>query len=86
MFCEEPLSNELSVVGECLREVDKAGVRLMIGFQRRFDANFRRVRNLVRAGAVGTVRMFTWCRGSPRRPQSSTWKRVVAFSYDYDWI
>ena len=33
--------------------VKKAGVKLQVGFNRRFDHNFRRVRELVKYGAIG---------------------------------
>lgn len=58
IMCEKPISNDLAVIDKCLDVVDKTNARLLIGFQRRFDANFKAVREQVLAGAVGEVRMF----------------------------
>ena len=38
-----------------LEAVKKAGVKLQIGFNRRFDSNFRRVRKAVAKGEIGTA-------------------------------
>ena len=47
VFCEKPVDLKLEKVQEVLRAVDDAGVRLMIGFNRRFDPNFARVRKMM---------------------------------------
>ena len=38
-----------------LAAADKAAVKLMIGFNRRFDPNFARVREIVAAGQIGRI-------------------------------
>ena len=53
IFCEKPLDFDLSRIDQVLAAVDQAGVKLQIGFNRRFDSNFKRVRELVAAGAIG---------------------------------
>ncbi len=53
VFCEKPVDLTVAKVKRALAAVEKAGVKLQIGFNRRFDHNFRRVRELVKAGAVG---------------------------------
>lgn len=53
IFCEKPIDLDLARVDRVLAAVQAAGVKLMVGFNRRFDHNFRRVRELVAAGAVG---------------------------------
>lgn len=58
IMCEKPISNDLATIDKCLHVVEKTNARLLIGFQRRFDANFRAVREQVQAGAIGEVRMF----------------------------
>ena len=56
IFCEKPIAYDLAKIDEALAAVEKAGVRLQIGFNRRFDANFRRVRAVVAEGGIaGTV-------------------------------
>lgn len=58
IFCEKPISNDLATIDKCLQVVDETKARLLIGFQRRFDANFKAVRQQVMDGAIGDVRMF----------------------------
>jgi len=53
IFCEKPLALDLSDIDEALAAVDKAGVKLQVGFNRRFDKSFRRVREVVASGAIG---------------------------------
>lgn len=68
IFCEKPISNDLVVIDECLEAVSKAGVRLLVGFQRRFDSNFMRVKAEVEAGAIGEVRTFNITSRDPAPP------------------
>ena len=44
IFCEKPIAFSLEKIDMALEAVKKAGVKLQIGFNRRFDSNFRRVR------------------------------------------
>jgi len=53
IFCEKPLDLSLERVKEVLEVVRKSGVRLMLGFNRRFDPEFKKIRNLVESGQVG---------------------------------
>jgi len=53
IFCEKPIDYDLSRIHAALAAVDKAGVKLQIGFNRRFDPSFAKVRELVASGAVG---------------------------------
>ena len=53
IFCEKPIDHDLARIDRALAAVDKAKVKLQIGFNRRFDPNFRRVRELVAAGKIG---------------------------------
>src|SRR5262245_59304974 len=47
IFCEKPIDFSLERIDRALAAVDKAGVTLQIGFNRRFDPNFARVREVV---------------------------------------
>ena len=58
IFCEKPIAHTLPQIDAALAAVEKAGVKLQIGFNRRFDANFARVRDAVVRGEVGTPRMM----------------------------
>jgi myo-inositol 2-dehydrogenase/D-chiro-inositol 1-dehydrogenase len=58
VFCEKPIAWDLESADSAVRAADEAGVLLQIGFQRRFDASFRRVHDLVRSGQLGEVHLM----------------------------
>ncbi len=53
IFCEKPLALDLRSIDDALAVVEKAGVKLQVGFNRRFDKSFRRVHDLVASGEIG---------------------------------
>src|SRR3954454_5323651 len=54
-FCEKPVALELPALDAVIDEVERAGILVQIGFQRRFDAGYRAARDAVAAGALGTL-------------------------------
>jgi myo-inositol 2-dehydrogenase/D-chiro-inositol 1-dehydrogenase len=57
IFCEKPIAFCLDKIDLALAAVKTAGVQMQIGFNRRFDANFARVRQAVVNGEIGALRM-----------------------------
>lgn len=53
IFCEKPLALDLADIDEALAEVEKAGVKLQVGFNRRFDKSYQRVHEIVASGEIG---------------------------------
>lgn len=53
-FCEKPIALDLTAIDQALGDVEQSGIKLQIGFNRRFDANFMYVRDLVASGRLGT--------------------------------
>ena len=53
IFCEKPLGLEPVEAQKALDQVEAAGVLLQVGFNRRFDANFRRIKEHLDAGKLG---------------------------------
>jgi len=53
IFCEKPLALDLVEIEKVLQAVQKAGVLLQVGFHRRFDPHFRRLKELLEAGEIG---------------------------------
>jgi myo-inositol 2-dehydrogenase/D-chiro-inositol 1-dehydrogenase len=53
IFCEKPIAHSLEEIDRSLAAVKKAGVQLQVGFNRRFDSNFARVRDAVVSGEIG---------------------------------
>lgn len=54
IFCEKPLSNTLVGCDEAIAAVKAAGVRLQIGFMRRFDPPYVAARRKIDEGLIGT--------------------------------
>lgn len=54
-----------------MQAVDAAGVQLLVGFQRRFDSNFAKVKALVSAGAIGDLRTFAIKSRDPSPPPAA---------------
>jgi len=58
IFCEKPIDLDIDRVRSCLKVVAETGARLMVGFNRRFDREFRALRAHIKAGAVGEIEMI----------------------------
>ena len=71
VFCEKPIATELDETVEAINACNEAGVKLMIGLQRRFDENFRRVRIAVEKKEVGNPIMIKLCSRDPAPPPAS---------------
>jgi inositol 2-dehydrogenase len=68
VFCEKPIATDLSETVEAINACNDAGVKLMIGLQRRFDQNFRRVKAAIDAKEVGETIMIKLCSRDPAPP------------------
>jgi myo-inositol 2-dehydrogenase/D-chiro-inositol 1-dehydrogenase len=58
IFCEKPIDLDLARVDRALTAVDRAGVRLQIGFNRRFDPSFAKAKRLIAEGGIGKPHMI----------------------------
>ncbi len=71
ILCEKPVSLSVERIEACLPVVEKAGVPLMIGFNRRFDPNFAAVQQRIRGGEIGEVEIVTIISRDPAPPPVS---------------
>ncbi len=55
IFCEKPIALDLEATDRALEAVERTGVRLQMGFQRRFDKAYRTAKELIDAGALGRI-------------------------------
>jgi len=53
IFCEKPLALEIDRIDAALSAVENANVKLQVGFNRRFDRSFQKVRETVHSGQIG---------------------------------
>mmetsp|Transcript_6927 Transcript_6927/g.14781 ORF Transcript_6927/g.14781 Transcript_6927/m.14781 type:complete len:412 (+) Transcript_6927:101-1336(+) len=68
IFCEKPIDTELEVIDKALSAVKKAGVKLQVGFNRRFDTNYRRIKTAVTEGEIGKPHMIHITSRDPSPP------------------
>jgi myo-inositol 2-dehydrogenase/D-chiro-inositol 1-dehydrogenase len=68
IFCEKPIDLSLARVDACLAEVRKAGVKMLVGFNRRFDPSFAELHRRIGAGAIGKVEQVVITSRDPGPP------------------
>jgi myo-inositol 2-dehydrogenase/D-chiro-inositol 1-dehydrogenase len=71
IFCEKPIDHSLAKIDAALAAVAEAGVKLQIGFNRRFDPNFARIRSAVESGEIGSPRLLHIISRDPAPPPVS---------------
>ena len=71
IFCEKPIDHDLDKIAEVLAEVKKAGVKYQVGFNRRFDRNFKHVHDVVQSGGIGDVQIVKVTSRDPEAPPLS---------------
>ena len=82
IFCEKPIDYDLAKVHEAINAAKEAGVKLQIGFCRRFDHNHRAVYDMVREGKVGKVNIVKISSRDPEPPPVSYVKVSGGIFYD----
>ncbi|MBA2462126.1 MAG: Gfo/Idh/MocA family oxidoreductase [Actinobacteria bacterium] len=67
-FCEKPVALDVATLDELVAEVERAGILVQIGFQRRFDAGYLAARDAVAGGALGTLLVVRAATHDPAPP------------------
>jgi len=68
IFCEKPVDHTLEKIDAAIAAVTKAGVKCQIGFNRRFDPNFKRIREYVSSGKIGDLHILRITSRDPAPP------------------
>ncbi len=68
IFCEKPIDHDLGRIDRALAAVHKAGVKLQVGFNRRFDPNFKRAHDVVASGEIGEPHILRITSRDPEPP------------------
>jgi predicted dehydrogenase len=71
VFCEKPLALTLADCDRAIAAAERAGVKLMIGHVRQFDAGHVEARRLIEAGAIGRPIVFRAISGDVDPPPPS---------------
>jgi myo-inositol 2-dehydrogenase / D-chiro-inositol 1-dehydrogenase len=69
IFCEKPVDLTLSKTDECIEAVEKYGVPMFVGFNRRFDPSFRALKRRLDAGEAGTIEQVIITNRDPGLPE-----------------
>ena len=68
IFCEKPLELSLDKLQEIDQLVQRQNVQLQVGFNRRFDANFEKISQLVKKGKIGAPHILKITSRDPSPP------------------
>lgn len=68
IFCEKPIDLDIRKIQQTIQAVRSANVKMQVGFNRRFDHNFSRIRQLISAGELGAVHIVRITSRDPAPP------------------
>lgn len=88
IFCEKPIALTLAATDDALQVVANCGVKLQLGFNRRFDANYARVRQAIVSGEIGTPQILHIISRDPAPPPIAYVKTSGGIFLDmtiHDW-
>lgn len=68
VFCEKPLDVSIDAILAAEKAVNENGVKLMLGFNRRFDTNFSNVRQIVKDDKIGDPHILRITSRDPAPP------------------
>lgn len=68
VFCEKPIDHDLGRIKEVLDTVKATGKKYQVGFNRRFDHNFKAIKDAVVAGKIGDPHVIRVTSRDPEAP------------------
>jgi myo-inositol 2-dehydrogenase/D-chiro-inositol 1-dehydrogenase len=77
MLCEKPLALSLPDAQKALAFVEKAGVRLQVGFMRRYDPAYSAAMQRIEAGEIGTPVVFKSVGRDKDGPPLSAYQPII---------
>ena len=93
-FCEKPIALDLDTTDEVIEHLQRSGVMVQIGFQRRFDAGYRAAKEAVRSGTLGDVYVVRLATHDPLPPAEAyvaasggIWRDLAIHDFDIaPWV
>ncbi len=82
IFAEKPIDCTLEKIDRAIAAVARAGVKLQIGFNRRFDANYHAVHDAVASGKIGKPLIAHIISRDPKPPVLSNTRAVGGLFLD----
>lgn len=68
VFCEKPVDHDLGRIKKVLKEVEESKKKFQVGFNRRFDHNFRAIKEAVKSGKIGDPHIIRVTSRDPEAP------------------
>ena len=68
IFCEKPIDHDVNKILEVKKALENSNVKYQVGFNRRFDHNFKAIRDAVVAGKVGKQQIIKITSRDPEPP------------------
>lgn len=68
VFCEKPIDHDLEKIKEVVRALEGTSVKYQVGFNRRFDHNFRALHDAVALGKIGDIHIIRVTSRDPAPP------------------
>ena len=91
IFCEKPIALDPDIIINVLNVVEEQGVKLQVGFNRRFDPDFKRLKQAVDCGKIGRLYFIKITSRDPAPPpleyiQSSGGIFLDMTIHDFDMV
>jgi myo-inositol 2-dehydrogenase/D-chiro-inositol 1-dehydrogenase len=83
IFCEKPVAFEAEAIEQADAAAKAAGVKLQVGFNRRFDPSLLRMWLAVKAGEVGDIHHLRVTNRDPKAPPVEFVKRSGGLFFDF---
>lgn len=55
VFCEKPLTIDVEEAEDIVKRAEKAGIKLQVGFNRRFDPSYEKAKEIIGQGLLGRI-------------------------------
>ncbi|MCL2165046.1 MAG: inositol 2-dehydrogenase [Oscillospiraceae bacterium] len=68
VFCEKPIDFDVLAINKVIKALEGTDVKYQVGFNRRFDHNFRAVKDAVAKGSIGTPHILKITSRDPEPP------------------
>ncbi|MBR3271472.1 MAG: inositol 2-dehydrogenase [Clostridia bacterium] len=68
IFCEKPIDHDVNKILEVKQALENSALKYQVGFNRRFDHNFKAARAAVADGKIGTLDVLKICSRDPGAP------------------
>jgi len=83
VFCEKPVAFEPGPIEEILKITADVGVRLQVGFNRRFDPSILKASRIVQGGGIGDIHTVRVTNRDPIPPDIAFVKRSGGLFFDF---